>query len=140
MCFYSEFLDIFLFPPPSLPLLTSRVALIHHIFRNDIQLNFFDTFWFIMVTMSTVGYGDYSPIAWPGRIVVLLFIVVAIIYLIPRFEELYQAFQIQQRLHNSISLKQSGEKFILICSSHLKPVVLRDLLTEFYSDPTHYVS
>lgn len=93
-----------------------------------------------MVTMSTVGYGDYFPIAWPGKAVVILFIITAILYLIPRFEELYQSFQIQQRLHNSVSFKQSGNKFILICSVHLKPIVLRDFLTEFYSDPTHYVS
>lgn len=124
---------------PSCFPLNCRVSVIHHIFRNDIQTDFFDTFWFIMVTMSTVGYGDYSPIAWPGKVVVMLFIIIAILYLIPRLEELYEAFQVQQKLHNSISLKQSGEKFILICSAHLKPIVLRDFLTEFYSDPTHYV-
>ncbi len=113
--------------------------MIHHIFRNDIQIGFFDTFWFIMVTMSTVGYGDYSPLAWPGKLLVILLIVSAILYLIPRLEELYQAFQVQRKLHNSVSVKQLGEKFILICSTTLKPIVLRDFLTEFYSDPTHYV-
>ena len=90
--------------------------------------------------MSTVGFGDYYPIAWPGKAVVIIFIITAILYLIPRLEELYQAFQIQQRFSRSVSLKQSGEKFILICSTHLKPIVLRDFLAEFYSDPTRYVS
>jgi hypothetical protein len=112
---------------------------IHHIFRNDIRTDFFDTWWFIMVTMSTVGYGDYFPIAWPGKAVVILFIVTAILYLIPRLEELYQSFQVQQKLNSSVSIKQSGDKFILICSVNLEPIVLRDFLTEFYSDPTRYV-
>ena len=112
----------------------------HHIFRNDIQIDFFDTLWFIMVTMSTVGYGDVHPIAWPGKAVVIIFIITAILYLIPQLEELYQSFKIQQQLTRSVSLKQAGDKFILICSKYLKPIVLRDFLTEFYSDPTHYVS
>ena len=114
--------------------------MIHHILRNDIQLDYFNTMWFIMVTMSTVGYGDLHPIAWPGKLLVILFIITAILYLIPRLEELYEAFRVQQKLNNSVSMKQSGEKFILICSTNLKPIVLRDFLTEFYSDPTHYVS
>ena len=28
----------------------------------------------------------------------------------------------------------------MICATHLKPLVLRDFLTEFYSDPDHLVS
>lgn len=116
-----------------------RVGVVHHIFRNDIQINFFDTFWFIVVTMSTVGYGDYFPVSWPGKLVVILFIIIAIVYLIPRVEGLYQSFMVQQKLQSSVSLKRSGEKFILICSTSLKPIVLRDFLTEFYSDPTRYV-
>ena len=117
-----------------------RVGVLHHVFRNDIQIDFFDTSWFLLVTMSTVGYGDISPEAWLGKLLVVLVIVTAIIYIIPKLEELYQAFQIQQKLHNSVSVKQSRGKFVLICSTHLEPLVLRDFLTEFYSDPNHYVS
>ena len=105
-----------------------------------IQIDFFDTYWFIMVTMSTVGFGDISPTGWLGKLLVTVFIVMGVLYLIPRLEGVYEAFQAQRKLSNSVSVKESGEKFILICSTHLNPLVLRDFLTEFYSDPTHFVS
>ena len=139
--FFPSFFPPLSFPifPPSLPTLPLRVSFIHHVLRVDAHLDYFNTFWFIMVTMSTVGYGRYYPVTWIGKLLVILFIVTAILYLIPRLEELYEAFRTQQKLSNSVSVKQ-GQKIVLICSTNLKPVVLRDFLTEFYSDPAHYVS
>ena len=93
-----------------------------------------------MVTMSTVGYGDISPNHWTGQALVTIFILSALIYLIPQLQILYEAFTLQQKLHNTVGFKQVGKKHILICAKRLKPLVLRDFLTEFYSDPTHYVS
>jgi len=93
-----------------------------------------------MVTMSTVGYGEIAPRHWTGRILVTIFIFTAIIYLIPQLHTLYEAFNLQQRLHNTVGFKDVGKRHILICSQALRPLVLRDFLTEFYSDPAHYVS
>lgn len=42
------------------------------------EWNFFNSFWFIVVTLSTVGYGDFSPDTIQGRIFVVLMIVVTI--------------------------------------------------------------
>lgn len=93
-----------------------------------------------MVTMSTVGYGDIAPKHWTTRVLVTFFIVTAIIYLIPQLHQAYEAFSLQQQLHNTLSFKDRGRRHILICSQALKPLVLRDFLTEFYSDPANYVS
>ena len=118
------------------------MCVLHHFFRIDVgnHLTFFETYYLVMVTMSTVGYGDFSPGHWTGRLLITVFIISAIIYLIPHLEKLFEAFQMQQKLHNSVNFKQAGPKHILISATQLKPLVLRDFLTEFYSDPDHLVS
>ena len=40
--------------------------------------NFIDAIWYSLVTVSTVGYGDYFPITVAGRIIGMVFIVFAI--------------------------------------------------------------
>ena len=131
----------FRLPLPSLPP-TLRVCLLHHIERIDHQqptrISLFDTGWFVLVTLSTVGYGDIAPKHWTGKLLVAIFIITALIYLIPQLEELFEAFQMQRKLHNTVSYQKSG-KHIIVCAKRMKPLVLRDFLTEFYSDPSHYV-
>lgn len=41
------------------------------------------TFYYIIVTLTTVGYGDYYPITPAGRLFVVFIIVYVIVYLIP---------------------------------------------------------
>ena len=41
------------------------------------QLTFFDSWYYIIVTFSTVGYGDISPDLWLSKLVVMLIICVA---------------------------------------------------------------
>ena len=117
-----------------------RVCVIHHFARIDNHITLFETLWFLMVTLTTVGYGDIAPTHWTGRILVILFILSAVAFLFPLVEKLHESFQWQQRLNNSVGYAQTGKSHIVICSTELKPLVLRDLLTEFYSDPSNYVS
>ncbi len=90
--------------------------------------------------MSTVGYGDFYPGHWTGKFLVTIFVMSALLFLIPQLHAVYEAFTLQQTLHNTVSFKDRGRGHILICSQALKPLVLRDFLTEFYSDPVNYVS
>lgn len=116
----------------------SRVCLLHRVELVNSHLNFFDTIWFVLVTLSSVGYGDISPDHYTGKLLVMLFIILGFIVILPQLEELYHTFQLQRRLHNSVSYTDS-RKHVILCSPELKPMVLRDFLAEFFSDPKNLV-
>ena len=42
--------------------------------RKPGEMRFGDSVWFLMITASTVGYGDYFPVTDLGKVIVLLFI------------------------------------------------------------------
>ena len=42
------------------------------------EWDFFNSFWFIVVTLSTVGYGDFSPSTVQGRLFVVFMIIITI--------------------------------------------------------------
>ncbi|XP_064392695.1 potassium channel subfamily T member 1-like [Halichondria panicea] len=113
-------------------------CILHHFFRIDAQHTLFETYYFVMVTMSTVGYGDIVPRHWTGQFLVTIFVLSALLFLIPQLQAVYEAFTLQQTLHNTVSFKDRGRGHILICSQALRPLVLRDFLTEFYSDLANY--
>ncbi len=43
--------------------------------------NFFDAFYFVVVTMTTVGYGDVTPLSQPGRAMTLLMILTGVLFI-----------------------------------------------------------
>jgi len=51
-------------------------------FDSDVELDFFTSLWFIVVTITTVGYGDIAPRTSVGRVVVI-FIIIFAIFAIP---------------------------------------------------------
>ena len=92
----------------------------------------------MLVTLSSVGYGDIHPEHYAGKLLVMLFIILGFVVILPQLEELYTAFQMQRRLHNSVNYTDS-RKHVILCSTELKPMVLRDFLAEFFSDPKNLV-
>jgi voltage-gated potassium channel len=53
--------------------------------RNDKPLQFHQTIYFLVVTMSTVGYGDLHPTTAAGEITITIAICIGAIILIPYY-------------------------------------------------------
>ncbi len=59
----------------------------HQINSQGLQ-NFFDAFYFVVVTMTTVGYGDVIPLSQPGRMMTVLMIFTGVLFIPWQLSEL----------------------------------------------------
>lgn len=64
-----------------LPVISDRVCGIHHLERPASRWNLQVCLWFVVVTFSTVGYGEYTPDDWPAQTFVMIMIAIALILL-----------------------------------------------------------
>ena len=61
---------------------------VEHSVNGEGLKNFFDAFYFVVVTMTTVGYGDVTPLSEPGRAMTLLMILTGVLFIPWQFSEL----------------------------------------------------
>jgi voltage-gated potassium channel len=54
---------------------------VEHQVNSEKLKNFFDAFYFVVVTMTTVGYGDVTPLSETGRAMTLLMILTGILFI-----------------------------------------------------------
>lgn len=68
---------------PRLPLTARgyRTCGIQHLERAGENLSLLTSFYFCIVTFSTVGYGDVTPKIWPSQLLVVIMICVALVVL-----------------------------------------------------------
>lgn len=60
---------------------SSRTCGIQHLERAGENLSLLTSFYFCIVTFSTVGYGDVTPKIWPSQLLVVVMICVALVVL-----------------------------------------------------------
>uniref|UniRef100_A0A669C117 Potassium sodium-activated channel subfamily T member 1 n=1 Tax=Oreochromis niloticus TaxID=8128 RepID=A0A669C117_ORENI len=109
---------------------------IQHLERAGKNLTLFDSFYFCIVTFSTVGYGDVTPQIWPSQLLVVILICVALVVLPLQFEELAYLWMESQKLGGNYSRHRAQtEKHVVLCVSSLKIDLLMDFLNEFYAHP-----
>uniref|UniRef100_A0A8C7WKW0 Potassium sodium-activated channel subfamily T member 2 n=1 Tax=Oncorhynchus mykiss TaxID=8022 RepID=A0A8C7WKW0_ONCMY len=107
-----------------------------HLERAGKNLTLFDSWYFCVVTFSTVGYGDVTPNVWPSKLLVIIMISVALVVLPIQFEQLAYLWMERQKSGGNYSRHRAQtEKHVVLCVSSLKIDLLMDFLNEFYAHP-----
>ncbi|KAG5895237.1 hypothetical protein JTB14_003452 [Gonioctena quinquepunctata] len=100
------------------------------------HLNLFQATYYVVVTFSTVGYGDFVPDIWPSQLWMVIMICVALIVLPTQFEQLAFTWMERQKLGGSYSSHRAqSEKHVVVCSTTLHADTIMDFLNEFYAHP-----
>ncbi|XP_034475891.1 potassium channel subfamily T member 2 isoform X3 [Drosophila innubila] len=100
------------------------------------HLNLFQSTYYVVVTFSTVGYGDLVPDIWPSQLYMVIMICVALIVLPTQFEQLAFTWMERQKLGGSYSSHRAqSEKHVVVCSTTLHADTIMDFLNEFYAHP-----
>ncbi|RWZ59726.1 potassium channel protein [Halobacillus fulvus] len=85
------------------------------IVENDTFPTFFDGFWWVMTTVTTVGYGDYYPVSVAGRIIAIILYILGIGLIGVVIGKIIDGLSVfrQKRVEGKIVYKESGH-FVVI--------------------------
>ncbi|XP_035706389.1 potassium channel subfamily T member 2-like isoform X3 [Folsomia candida] len=100
------------------------------------RMSLFQAVYFVVVTFSTVGYGDYVPDIWPSQLFMVAMICIALIVLPTQFEQLAFTWMERQKLGGTYSAhRASNDHHVVVCSTTLHADTIMDFLNEFFSHP-----
>ncbi|CAB3401129.1 unnamed protein product [Caenorhabditis bovis] len=100
------------------------------------RIDLFSSFYFVMVTFSTVGYGDWYPDYWMSQLCVVILICVALGLIPKQLEELGQTWSERQKSGTDFGGWSGGvEEHVVVTITFLEVEFIRDFLEEFYAHP-----
>ncbi|XP_048587242.1 potassium channel subfamily T member 1 isoform X2 [Nematostella vectensis] len=116
-------------------ILFTSVCGIHHLERASLQWSMMKTLWFVIVTFSTVGYGDTVPTHWTTQTFVMIMIGIALVLLPIELERLaFLLFSRQKEGGAYNHLLAGTDRHVVLCATTLRTGTLIDFLNEFYAD------
>ncbi|KAJ3201938.1 hypothetical protein HDU67_000972, partial [Dinochytrium kinnereticum] len=92
-----------------------------------------DSLYYIMVTFSTIGFGDLTPSTIPSRVVVMFLIIIVIVYVpfqTSRIVEIFSATSAYQRARHKSS---TSRPHVILTGQNVHYAVLIDFCREFMS-------
>jgi hypothetical protein len=99
------------------------------------QSQFHDFLYFIVVTLSTVGYGDIFPLTEQGRVVIVLLILLALILIPKQTNELLKLMSISS-VYSRADYKSNPEVPHLIICGHVVVDSMKNFCSELFH-PDH---
>ncbi|VDL70773.1 unnamed protein product [Nippostrongylus brasiliensis] len=118
-------------------LIFTGMCSIEHLQRaGDRQFDLFTSLYFVMVTFSTVGYGDWYPDTWMSRLCVIILICVALVLLPSQLEALGQTWLERRKCGSDYRGGHTkNDSHVVVTITHLEVEFVRDFLDEFYAHP-----
>ncbi|XP_021378201.1 potassium channel subfamily T member 1-like isoform X2 [Mizuhopecten yessoensis] len=111
---------------------------IQHIQRGSsgAELTMFEAFYFVIVTFSTVGYGDISPDTWLGQLFMTLMIGVAFAFIPRQVEGVTSALKEMRKTGGEYNQhKVQGNRHVVLCTPRISAEGVLNFLIEFYAHP-----
>jgi hypothetical protein len=101
--------------------------------NEDSSLNWVTSFYFVLITFSTVGYGDVTPSSVVTKLGVVLFIVVSMTYIVGEIAKLQQIASERIPNRTGFTLPHGGgiSSHIVLCG-HLRTSAIARFLEEYY--------
>jgi len=95
------------------------------------RLSYFDCFYYMVVTVATVGYGDISPSTAPTRAVVLVFIVTSLVVIPMQVNQLVSLLSMTSAYRNPY-VSINNESHVILCGYMGDWRKLEKFLKEFF--------
>ncbi|CAG5115633.1 unnamed protein product [Candidula unifasciata] len=99
------------------------------------QISLFDSFYFVIVTFSTVGFGDISPDMWLSRLFMIIMICLAFATIPSQIEGMISIYREREKAGGEYSRWFTTQKHVIVCASYLTQDTLMDFLNEFFANP-----
>ncbi|KAL8590820.1 hypothetical protein ACOMHN_064158 [Nucella lapillus] len=109
---------------------------IQHIQRGswERRLTFFEAVYFVIVTFSTVGYGDISPDIYLGQVFIMLMIIIAFALFPHQVHVIALTWLERQKTGGEYSKRKAAQnKHVIVCATSLTLETIMDFLNEFYA-------